>query len=127
MGTGWSKATLDTIESSEEIRITAPRGDGTLPDAVPIWAVCSGDAVYVRTWYRRTSGWFGRAVSSKQARIIVDGNGFDTLVDDVADDPAVRAEVDAAYGAKYGRYGSGSAGQMASDDAAATTLRLTPA
>ena len=42
-------------------------------------------------------------------------------------DPGLRAEVDAAYRAKYGRYGSATVDRMVGDDAAAATLRLVAA
>jgi hypothetical protein len=45
----------------------------------------------------------------------------------VGDDQAeLRASVDAAYRAKYGRYGEATVDRMVSDDAAASTLRLIP-
>jgi hypothetical protein len=48
-------------------------------------------------------------------------------IEEVGDDKGEsRAEVDAAYRAKYGRYGGTSVAQMVTDDAAATTLRLIP-
>jgi hypothetical protein len=51
---------------------------------------------------------------------------IDVVVEDAGEDPAeLRASVDAAYRAKYGRDGA-SAGGMVTDDAAATTLRLIP-
>ena len=50
---------------------------------------------------------------------------FDTL-DVGSDKNAERAGVDAAYRAKYGRYGSTTVDRMVNDDAAATTLQLNP-
>jgi hypothetical protein len=38
----------------------------------------------------------------------------------------LRARVDAAYRAKYGRYGNPSVDRMVTDDAVASTLRLCP-
>jgi hypothetical protein len=57
------------------------------------------------------------------------GTGLEAgvAVEDIGDDKAeLRAEVDGAYRAKYGRYGEKSVAQMVADDAAATTLRLIP-
>jgi hypothetical protein len=51
----------------------------------------------------------------------------DVVIDDVGEDKgALRAGVDAAYHAKYGRYGGTSVERMTTDIAAATTLRLIP-
>ena len=71
---------------------------------MPIWVVCVDDQVYVRTWYRRDSGWYGRVVDSRRARIRVPGLDAAVAVEDVGD--TVRADVDAASRAEYGRYGS---------------------
>jgi hypothetical protein len=78
--------------------------------------------VYVRTWYRRDTGWFGLALSTRRARVRVPGVEVDVRIEDVGVGPSgLRAGVDAAYRDKYG---DGSTGDMVGDDAAATTLRL---
>jgi hypothetical protein len=38
----------------------------------------------------------------------------------------LRADIDAAYRTKYGRYGTATVGRMVADAAAATILRLSP-
>jgi hypothetical protein len=102
--------------------IASRRADGTLRTSVPIWVVCVNDRVYVRTWYRRTSGWFGHVIDFPQARIRVPGLEEDVIIADVGGDaPELRASVDAAYRTKYGPIGHQS---MVTDDAAASTLRL---
>ena len=123
----WSPDELERIAAAEELRIAASRPDGTLGRKVPIWVVCRSGQVYVRTWYRRDNGWFGHAVDSRRARIRVPGLAADVAIEDVGGGQAgLRAEVDAAYRAKYGRYGETTVAQMVTDDAAATTLRLIP-
>jgi hypothetical protein len=122
----WSPNELERIDKAEELRIATQRSDGTLRRGVPIWVVSVGGHVYVRTWYRRDDGWFGRAVDSRRARIEIAGLEADVAVDDIGDDKSdLRARIDAAYRAKYGRYGAATVGRMVSDEAAATTLRLT--
>jgi hypothetical protein len=122
----WSPDELERIDKAEELRIATQRSDGTLRRGVPIWVVSVGGHVYVRTWYRRDDGWFGRAVDSRRARIEIAGLEADVAVDDIGDDKSdLRARIDAAYRAKYGRYGAATVGRMVSDEAAATTLRLT--
>ena len=121
----WSPAELQEINAARELQIAGRRGDGTLRQWVPVWAVSTGGLVYVRTWYRRDTGWFGQVLASRRARIRVPGLEADVAVEDVGEGtPELRAGVDAAYEAKYGR--GGGTGRMVSAEAAAATLRLSP-
>jgi hypothetical protein len=127
MTVAWSQDELERIGRADELHIAARRADGTLGREVPIWVVRAGGEVYVRTWYRRDSGWFGHVLSSRRARIRVPGLEADVAIEDVGDDDGeLRASVDVAYRAKYGRYGETTVDRMVSDDAAAATLRLVP-
>ena len=127
MTVAWSPDGLERIGRAEELHIAVKRADGTLGREVPIWVVRAGGQVYVRTWYRRDSGWFGHVVESRRARIRVPGLAADVAVEDIGDDEGeLRASVDAAYRAKYGRYGETTVERMVTDDAAAATLRLVP-
>lgn len=127
MGAAWSPEDLRRISAAEELQIVPRRADGTLRRAVTVWVVRVDDRVYVRTWYRRGGGWFAPALETGRARVSVPGAQADVTVEDVSDDRgALRAHVDAAYRGKYQRYGETSVGPMVTDDAAATTLRLTP-
>jgi hypothetical protein len=124
MTVSWSADQLDRISVSGELQIASRRIDGTLRRWVPIWVVCVNDAVYVRTWYRRTTGWFGDVLRFPHARIAVPSLELDVLVTDLGDGPpGLRSSVDAAYREKYGPVGHQS---MVTADAAATTLRLDP-
>ncbi|ACY23728.1 Uncharacterized conserved protein UCP028498 [Gordonia bronchialis DSM 43247] len=125
MSTDWSDDLLAAVDGATEVQIATPRRDGTASAFVPIWAVTADGEVYVRTWYRRDTGWYGRAVRSGRARLRLNGTDLDVRVDDVGGDTETLAAVDGAYTAKYG-HGSGSVGRMVSDEAAATTLRLAP-
>jgi hypothetical protein len=123
----WPSEELERIGSAKELEIAVKRADGTLLRWVRIWVVCVGEQVYVRTWYRRDNGWFGKALDSRRAQIRVPGLEVDVHVEDAGEDKAeLRAGVDAAYGVKYGHHGGTSVGGMVTDDAAATTLRLIP-
>jgi hypothetical protein len=120
----WSPEELNSIGSAVELHIAIRRPDGRLRRWTPIWVVCADEQVYVRTWYRRETGWFGHALLSRRARIRVPGLEADVTVEDLGQGEAgVHADVDAAYRAKYGHHGSGS---MVTAAAAATTLRLAP-
>jgi hypothetical protein len=120
----WTAEDLRLIGAAGELEIAVRRPDGSLRAWLPIWVVGAGDQVYVRTWYRRDTGWFGHALRSRRARIRVPGLEADVAIEDVGDaSPDVTADVDDAYRTKYGRDGAGS---MVSATATATTLRLDP-
>lgn len=123
----WSPQQLERIGEADELHIASRRADGTLRRWTPIWVVGVGDQVYVRTWHRRDTGWFGHVLQSHRARIRVSGLAADVAVEDAGVGPAeLHADVDAAYRTKYGRYGRASVDPMVSVAAAATTLRLCP-
>ncbi|MCU1482903.1 MAG: hypothetical protein JWQ19_3689 [Subtercola sp.] len=122
----WAPAELAHLNAADELEIAAQRADGTLRAFTPIWVVCVGDQAYLRTWHRRDTGWFGAAVSSQRARVRVPGLEREVAVVDIGGaDLELRAQIDAAYGAKYARYGHTTIQQMTGDDAADTTLRIT--
>jgi hypothetical protein len=121
----WTPEELHQLGAARELEIASSRPDGTLRPWVPIWVVRAGDQVYVRTWYRRDTGWFGRVVAAGRASIRVPGVQASVTVEDVGDGtPALRAAVDTAYQEKYGRHGGTE--RMVTPEAAAATLRLSP-
>ena len=121
----WTEEQLAQIDAAKELEITSRRADGSLRSWLPIWVVRADGEIFVRTWHRRTTGWFGQVVKSRGARIRVPGLESEVSVEDVGEgSDDLRARVDDAYRTKYGRYGDGSVGQMLTDSAAATTLRL---
>ena len=125
MAPSWPAKQLALIADIAELQIASCRADGTLRRWTPIWVVCVDGQVYVRTWYRRTTGWFGRLLDSGQARVRVPGLETDVVAEDVGDASSeLRARVDDAYRNKYGGL---AAERMVADPAAATTLRLAPA
>lgn len=126
MTDAWTADELNRFAAADELHIAVRRTDGTLRRRVPIWVVVVGDDVFVRTWFRRDTGWFGQAVSSGRAAVDVPGLAADVRLVDVGAGPdRLRAGVDAAYRTKYARYGASAVGPMVADAAAATTLRLT--
>ena len=120
----WTTEQIDQFEAAPELEIAVRRVDGTLRPWTPIWVVRCTDDAYVRTWYRRDTGWYGLILRTKQARVRVPGVEVDVRIEDIGvGSSELRAEVDNAYRAKYG---DGSTGSMVGDEAAATTLRLLP-
>ena len=121
-GRPWSTEDLRLIAAAGELEIAVRRADDSLRGWLPIWVVCAGGQVYVRSWHRRETGWFGHALRSRRARVRVPGLAADVTIEDIADTSAeVTADVDDAYRAKYG---AGGAASMVTGPAAATTLRL---
>ena len=119
----WEQDERAAVDGSLELEIAVRRADGSLRRWTPVWVVRVGGHVYVRTWYRRSNGWFGSALRSGGARVRAPGLEADVRVDDVGEQtPGVRDEVDAAYRAKYGP----GASSMVTPEAATTTLRLVP-
>jgi hypothetical protein len=118
----WTAEQLALVDVARELDIAVRRADGTLRPWTPIWVVHVGGDVYVRTWYRRDTGWFGLALSTRRARVRVPGVEVDVRIEAVGVGPSgLREDVDDAYRAKYG---GGSTGNMVGDEAAATTLRF---
>jgi hypothetical protein len=121
----WTAEDLRLLDAAGELEIAVRRADGSLRRWLPIWVVCAGEQVYVRTWFRRDTGWFGHALRLRRARVRVPGLEADVAVEDVGDaSTRLTADVDEAYRAKYGRDGAGS---MVTATAVTTTLRLSPA
>lgn len=118
----WTREQLNLIGSATELEIAVCRADGTRRSWTPIWVVCARGDVFVRTWYRRSTGWFGLILRTERARFRVPGVEVDVRAEDVAaQSPTLRAIVDHAYRRKYD---GPSSDRMIGDEAAATTLRL---
>ncbi|MTD12325.1 DUF2255 family protein [Nakamurella sp. YIM 132087] len=124
MASNWTADQLTRIADDDELRIRPLRADGTPGRQVIIWAVVAGGEVYVRTWQRRDTGWYGRVVASGRATVDLPDGEIDVTVEDVGG--AGRGLVDDAYRSKYHRYGTGTVDRMVGDDAADSTLRLLP-
>ena len=122
--TAWTDDELSKIGRAQELQIASLRPDGTLRPYVTIWAVRVGDGIYVRSAYGSTNPWFVRAQRSGAGRIQAGGVQRDVTFG--AADPGVHADIDAAYHAKYDRYGPAIVGSVVGDQAVAVTLRLIP-
>lgn len=124
MNAGWAAAELDRIGRAEELQVASHRSDGTLRPDVTIWGVRVGDEVFVRSAYGTDNPWFRRAVASGTGRVRAGGVERQVRFEDAAD--ADHPAIDAAYHAKYDRYGAGIVGTVTGPAAPPTTLRLTP-
>src|SRR5215212_11377218 len=100
----WTDDDLTRIGGSEDLQITSRRSDGTMRRYVTMWVVRAGDDLYVRSAYGSTNPWFRRAKASGTGRIRAGGLERDVTFAEAA--PGVHAAINAAYHAKYDRYGS---------------------
>jgi hypothetical protein len=120
----WPADDLEQFGGADEISISTRRADGSLRPFVPIWIVIVDGALYARS-YRGTGGaWYRHATAHPTGAIRTGGQQREVTV--APADPASRSAVDAAYHAKYARYGDTYLAPMLADQAVDTTLQLTP-
>ena len=120
----WDAAEIDTLGAADEVEITSVREDGSLRPYVTIWAVRSGDDLYVRSAHGRDNGWFRRALAAGQGRIRGDGAERDVSFEEPG--PEVDDALHAAFHAKYDQYGPQLVDPVVSDESARATFRLVP-
>ncbi|KRA25551.1 hypothetical protein ASD65_14850 [Microbacterium sp. Root61] len=125
--TEWTPQDLDRIGRAEELEIASRRPDGTLRPFITIWVVRVGDDVYVRSAHGGTNPWFRRAIASGEGRISAGGIERDVAFEVIdAQDAATHAALDAAYHAKYDRYGAPVVDPVTDALSATATIRLLP-
>jgi hypothetical protein len=100
------------------------RGDGSLRPYVTMWVVRAGDELYVRSAHGPANPWYRRARASGAGRIRAGGVERDVTFAEAAADS--HPAIDAAYHAKYDRYGPNIVGSVVGPHAAAVTVRLVP-
>jgi hypothetical protein len=122
--TRWTEDELTTIGRAEQLQIASTRPDGSLRPYVTIWVVRAGDDLFVRSAYGSTNPWFVRAWSSGNGRIRAGGIEYDVTFTEAA--PDAHAAIDAAYHAKYDRYGPAIVGTVVGKRVEAVTIRLLP-
>ena len=123
--TTWTTDELTRIGGATELKIASRRTDGSLRPYVTIWVVRAGDDLYVRSAYGPGNPWFVRARRSGSGRIRAGGVERDVTFAEPAAD--AHAAIDAAYHAKYDRYGANIVGTVVGPQVVATTIRLEPA
>lgn len=120
----WTQQELLAIGEADELKLASRRADGSLRPYVTIWAARAADEIYVRSVYGYENPWFQRALRSGQGRIRAAGVERDVTFEAA---PGDNAELDAAYHAKYDRYGARMVATVASPEARRATLRVRPA
>jgi hypothetical protein len=120
----WTADDLQRIGDATELQLTSRRADGSLRGFVTMWVVRAGDDVYVRSAYGADNPWFRRAKASGNGRIRAGGVDHDVSFDAPRGD--VHAQIDAAYHAKYDRYGPQIVGSVVGPAVRPVTIRLVP-
>jgi hypothetical protein len=122
--TSWTGDELNRVGEAEELQLASVRGDGTLRPYVTMWVVRVDADLYVRSAYGPDNPWYRRAKAGGTGRIRAGG-----LLRDVAfaaADADAHPAIDAAYHAKYDRYGPAIVGSVVGAKAAPVTIRLLP-
>ena len=122
--TAWTAEELDRIGEAVELQFTSVRSDDTLRPYVTMWVVRAGDDLYVRSAYGPNNPWFRRAKSSGSGRIRAGGLERDVSFAEPVS--GVHGDIDAAYHAKYDRYGTEIVGTVVGPKAEEVTIRLVP-
>ena len=120
----WSPEDLRSIGASEELQLASCRPDGSLRPFVTMWVVRAGDDLYIRSAHGPGNPWYRRATASGAGRIRAGGIERDVSFAYAAAE--AQGDIDAAYHAKYDRYGPRIVGSVTGPDAHRVTVRLVP-
>ncbi len=120
----WTDEDLTRVGDAEELDLASTRPDGTLRPYVTMWVVRAGDDLYVRSAYGPDNPWFRRAKGSGTGRIRA--GGVEREVNFAEPGPDVHAAIDAAYHAKYDRYGAKLVSTVVGPEVASVTIKLVP-
>jgi hypothetical protein len=120
--TAWTSDELTRIGAADELEIASLQADDTLRHPVTIWVVRCGDDLYVRSVNGPTAAWFRATQVRHQGHISSGGVDKDVVFADA--DHSLDDELDAAYRAKYRRYGASTLGTVLTSQARSATLKL---
>ena len=122
--TAWPDRELESIGAAQEIALASRRPDGSLRPFVTMWVVRTGDDLYIRSAHSPGNPWYRRATASGAGRIRAGGIEWDVSFAYAAAE--AQGDIDAAYHAKYDRYGPRIVGSVTGPDAYQVTIRLIP-
>lgn len=122
--TTWTNEDLNRVGEAEELQLASVRNDGTLRPYVTMWVVRVGDDLYARSAHGPDNPWYRRAKASGAGRIRAGGVERHVTFADAA--PGAHPAIDAAYHAKYDRYGPAIVGSVVGAKAVPVTMRLVP-
>jgi hypothetical protein len=120
----WTSDELNKIGNAEELQIAGLRPDGTLPKFVIIWVVRVGEALYIRSYKGRTSGWYKGVQTRLEGMISAGGVEKEVTFVEVTDKQE-NDLIDAEYRVKYRSYPQ-YIDPMISPEVRETTIKLVP-
>jgi hypothetical protein len=120
----WKPDELERIGASVELQLASRRADGSLRPFVTMWVVRVGDDLYVRSAYGPGNPWYRRAKAGGAGRVRAGGVERSVTFADAV--PDVQEAIDAAYHAKYDRYGPAIVATVVGPAAHQVTIRLLP-
>ena len=119
--TTWSTDDLQRVGDATELQLAAKR-DGTLTSYTTMWVVRVGDDLFVRSAGGPTRPWYRHALANGNGRIRAGGLERDVVF--VVTPTDAHTAIDAAYHAKYDRYGPGPVSHVTGPNSHAVTIRL---
>jgi hypothetical protein len=120
----WTSDEMQRAGDAEELQLASRRPDGSLRPYVTMWVARAGGDLYVRSAYGPGNPWYRHATASGTGRVRVAGIERDVTF---APAPAeAQGDIDAAYHAKYDRYGPAIVGSVTGPAAHEVTIRLLP-
>jgi hypothetical protein len=120
--TAWPREDLERIGGAAELQLASRRPDGSLRPYVTMWVTRAGSDLYVRSAYGPGNPWYRRATASGSGRIRAAGIERDVSFAQASAE--VQGGIDAAYHAKYDRYGPRIVGSVTGPGAHQVTIRL---
>jgi hypothetical protein len=120
----WTSKELTRIAAADELELASLRADGTWRSPVTIWVVRLAESLYVRSVNGPGAAWYHGALARREGRIQAGGIARNVSFADAGHD--LDDELDAAYRAKYRRYGAVTINRIIGPAARETTLRLVP-
>ena len=122
--TTWTDEEPSRTGEARELQLASERPDGTMRPYVTMWVVRAGDDLFVRSAFGPNNPWFRRATARGVGRVQAGGLVRDVSFAEPA--PGVHTAIDAAYHAKYDRFGPRIVGTVVGPEAEAVTIKLVP-
>jgi len=121
----WTAKQVAHIGDAEELHLAPRRTDGRLRSFTTMWVVRANGELYVRSAGGPQRPWYRHALANRMGRISADGIEADVSFAEA--DRDAQTAIDAAYHAKYDRYGPATVGHVTGPSAHTVTVRLVPA
>jgi len=121
----WTADQLERIGHADELRLAPRRVDGALYPFTTMWVVEAQGELYVRSAGGPQRQWYRHARATGTGQIRAGGVEVDVYFAEAT--AKAQSAIDAAYHAKYDRFGPSIVGHVTGPDAHPGTVRLVPA